>query len=162
MADTQMRQKRGGGGCWLKQPGTQSHVPWAGFGCLWCLFYPLLYSIDRAAFRLIGYVYVCKNRHYPDNQLLLKHPQHGQSVFTLPAANLISRLQAATPPHHHHRHVIYYHNLQCNAHAWAIPAVFFQDLEQEKIQVQNAFNIRREDLNDGFDLAKAQHRSCIL
>lgn len=59
-------------------------------------------------------------------------------------------------------HVIYYHNLQGNVHAWAIPTYLCQDLEQEKIRVQNAFNIRREGLNDGFDLAKPQHRSCIL
>lgn len=57
-------------------------------------------------------------------------------------------------------HVIYYHNLQGNIHAEPFRQYLCQDLE--KIRVQNAFNIRREGLKDGFDLAKPQHRSCIL
>lgn len=38
--------------------------------------------------------------------------------------------------------------------------IFFRTWSRNR--VQNAFNIRREGLNDGFDLARPQQRSCIL
>lgn len=160
----------------MKQLGTQSDFLWSGCCCRLIItlvfIRRLLYALYRLcpsiAFCVVGNLYSFLNpvttlriRVVEEQTLHLKYPQCGQPVFTLPAANLISRLQTASlflPP----CHVIYYHNLQGNIHARAIPMYLCQDLEQEKIRVQNAFNIRREGLNDGFDLAKPQHRSCIL
>lgn len=92
--------------------------------------------------------------------LHLKYPQCGQPVFTLPAANLISRLQTAglfLPPVMCYI-ITTYRGTFMHELFWRYPC---QDLEQEKIWVQNAFNITRKGLNDDFDLANPQHRSCI-
>lgn len=177
-ADTQIAAEAntGHGGRWLKQRGTQSDFLWLGCFCrliislmfIRRLLYALYWLCPSVAFCVVGKLYSFLNavttiriRFVEKQTLHLKYPQCGQLVFTLPAANLISRLQKGSlflPP------VMWYIITPYKGTFMHEPfwRYLCQDLEYEKIPVQNAFNIRREGLNEGFDLAKPQHRSCIL
>lgn len=112
-ADTQIpaETNTGHGGPWLKQLGTQSDFLWSGCFCRLIItlvfIRRLLYALYRLcpsiAFCVVGNLYSFLNpvttlriRVVEEQTLHLKYPQCGQPVFTLPAANLISRLQTAS------------------------------------------------------------------